>query len=249
MLHVCMCVRATVLNTALSLVPALSTLVVVLVIVTVVAAKQLVSKIDNAHAFIIIIIFVTSASHLTSVVLLLLFYRGTKRFGRRRKPCHSILGSTQKNSDPEWDGGWANGRERESERATYAPAICHHRFHSHMLAYTKLPPSGAIRVDLPVFYPCCSLGFIGFVLGHHFEQGLTVPSCFVNRSVRWEYFFRFVLPVARSLTHTHTHSSGRVSVIKIVEQCCGGARTRVDWVVLNGFLFVVVVFVTGDQQH
>lgn len=122
MLHVCMCVRATVLNTALSLVPALSTLVVVLVVVTVVAAKQLVPKIDNAHAFIVIIIFVTSASHSTSVVLLLLFNRGTKRFGRRRKPCHSILGSTQKNSDPEWDGGWANGRERASAQRTRPPS-------------------------------------------------------------------------------------------------------------------------------
>lgn len=148
-----MCVRATVLNTALSLVPALSTLVVVLVVVTVVAAKQLVPKIDNAHAFIIIIIFVTSASHSTSVVLLLLFNRGTKRFGRRRKPCHSILGSTQKNSDPEWDGGWVNGRE--SERATYAPAICHRRFHSHML--TQNYPRAAQFALIFRFFPRAAL--------------------------------------------------------------------------------------------
>lgn len=107
-----MCVRATVLNTALSLVPALSTLVVVLVVVTVVAAKQLVPKIDNAHAFIvIIIIFVTSGGEENHVTAFL---------DQRRK----ILTRS----------GTAAGRMGgESERATYAPAICHRRFHSHML--------------------------------------------------------------------------------------------------------------------
>lgn len=194
LLHVCMCVRATVLDSALSPVPALSPLSS--------SQNSWFPEIDNEHAFIIIITI--SASHSTPVVLFLLFKRGTRFLQTTKKTMsHSILDQRRKILRPEWD----RRAGRIKERAT----LVRHLPPLSPLTQ-KLPRAAQIALIFRLFcrFSCCSR--VHRLCSRSFQNWqTTVPGC-CPRSVRRESFFRFVLPVARTHTYIRTHALKRARV-------------------------------------